>query len=190
MTNRPRLLALATAVPPHALSQQAVSDRARLIFGKACAADFERMAAVFGNAGIARRYSAVPVEWYERPHGWPERNALYLTHALELAAEAARKSLAIAGLEAAEIDAVVVVSTTGIATPSLDARLIDRIGLRSEVRRLPIFGLGCAGGKIQNFHQRIPWGPKSKSFSLRICFKVSKVTRHDADSSSKSHRPF
>jgi alkylresorcinol/alkylpyrone synthase len=148
VTNNPRLLALGTAVPPHALSQQAVSDRARLIFGKACPADFDRMAAVFGNAGIERRYSAVPVDWYERPHGWPERNALYLTHALDLAADAAQKSLAAARLEATEIDTVVVVSTTGIATPSLDARLIDRLGLRADVRRLPIFGLGCAGGVI------------------------------------------
>ena len=148
MTTQPRLLAIATAVPKHALGQSEVAQRARYVFGKAGVGDLDRMVAVFGNTGIDRRYSTVPVEWYERPHGWAERNALYLEHALALIDEAARKSLARAGLQPRDIDAVVTVSTTGIATPSLDAMLIGKLGLRSEVRRLPIFGLGCAGGVL------------------------------------------
>jgi alkylresorcinol/alkylpyrone synthase len=111
-------------------------------------ADLERMVAVFGNAGIDRRYSTVPVEWYEKPHGWTDRNNLYLEHALALIEEAARQALAEAGLKPEDIDQVVTVSTTGIATPSLDALLLNRLPLRSDVRRLPIFGLGCAGGVL------------------------------------------
>ncbi len=82
------------------------------------------------------------------PHGWVERNALYLDHAVRLLERAARAALARAGIAPPAVDAVVCVSTTGIATPSLDAVLIGRLGLEPDVRRLPIFGLGCAGGVI------------------------------------------
>jgi alkylresorcinol/alkylpyrone synthase len=145
---RPRLLSLATAVPKHVLGQETVSETARHIFGMAGVADLERMVAVFGNAGIDRRYSAVPVDWFEKPHGWTDRNNLYLEHALALIEEAARQALADAHLQPEDIDQIVAVSTTGIATPSLDALLLNRLPLRSDVRRLPIFGLGCAGGVL------------------------------------------
>jgi alkylresorcinol/alkylpyrone synthase len=144
----PRLLSLATAVPKHILGQETVSETARHIFGMAGVADLERMVAVFGNAGIDRRYSTVPVDWYEKPHGWTDRNNLYLEHALALIEEASRQALADSGLKPEDIDQVVTVSTTGIATPSLDALLLNRLPLRSDVRRLPIFGLGCAGGVL------------------------------------------
>jgi alkylresorcinol/alkylpyrone synthase len=146
--NMPHLLAVATAVPKHELGQREVAQRARNVFDAVGVADLDRMVAVFGNAGIDTRYSTVPVDWYDRPHGWTERNALYLEHALDLIEEAARKCLARAKLDAQDIDAVVTVSTTGIATPSLDAMLMGRLALRSETRRLPVFGLGCAGGVI------------------------------------------
>jgi alkylresorcinol/alkylpyrone synthase len=144
----PRLLSLATAVPKHILGQETVAETARHIFGMAGVADLDRMVAVFGNAGIERRYSTVPVDWYERPHGWTDRNSLYLENALALIDEAGRKALAAAHLEPRDIDTVVTVSTTGIATPSLDAMLFNRMGLRGDIKRLPIFGLGCAGGVL------------------------------------------
>jgi alkylresorcinol/alkylpyrone synthase len=107
-----------------------------------------RLLPMFGNTGIERRYSCVPIEWYEELHGWPERNGVYLESAVELLERATRDALQRAGRDAGEIDAVVAVSTTGIATPSLDALLMERLNLRRTVRRLPIFGLGCAGGTI------------------------------------------
>jgi alkylresorcinol/alkylpyrone synthase len=146
--NMPHLLAVATAVPKHELGQREVAQRARNVFDAVGVADLDRMVAVFGNAGIDMRYSTVPVDWYDRQHGWTERNALYLEHALDLIEEAARKCLARAKLDAQDIDAIVTVSTTGIATPSLDAMLMGRLALRPETRRLPVFGLGCAGGVI------------------------------------------
>ena len=144
----PRLLSLATAVPPYALGQADVAVRARNLFAEASAVDLERLMPVFANAGIDRRYSSVPLEWYEHSRGWPERNALYLESAVNLLDQAARDALALADLAPQDIDAVVVVSTTGVATPSLDAMLMGRLGLRRDVRRLPIFGLGCAGGVL------------------------------------------
>ena len=107
-----------------------------------------RLLPMFGNTGIERRYSCVPIEWYENLHEWPERNQVYLDSALDLLESATRRALERAQRSADEIDAIVTVSTTGIATPSLDALLMERMQLRRTVKRLPIFGLGCAGGAI------------------------------------------
>jgi alkylresorcinol/alkylpyrone synthase len=145
---QPRLLALATSVPPFRLAQTEIQSRAPGFFAGANALDIDRLLPVFANAGIDARYSCVPLEWYDRPHGWAERNTLYLENALDLLEKASRQALTQAGLEANQIDGVVVVSTTGIATPSLDAMLMGRLGLRADIRRLPVFGLGCAGGVL------------------------------------------
>jgi alkylresorcinol/alkylpyrone synthase len=142
----PRLLAVATAVPPYPLDQSDVIERVKLLFGRS--PELDRLLPVFLNTGIHRRYSCVPIEWYDRAHGWPERNRIYLDSALDLLEAATQQVLSRSGRHKDDIDSIVVVSTTGIATPSLDALLIERMGLRSTVQRLPIFGLGCAGGVL------------------------------------------
>ncbi|MBA3576758.1 MAG: type III polyketide synthase [Sphingomonas sp.] len=139
------LLSLATAVPPHLIRQEDAKALARNAFGGRRAL-FDRLSSVFDNAGIAQRHLVAPANWYEHPHGWTERNALYLEAAESLFEEAASRAIANAGLAPDEIDGVVTVSTTGIATPSLEARVAPRLGLRGDVRRVPVFGLGCAGG--------------------------------------------
>jgi alkylresorcinol/alkylpyrone synthase len=146
MSAVPRLLAVATAVPPYPLDQNDVIERVKMLFGRA--PDLERLLPVFLNTGIERRYSCVPIEWYDRAHGWPERNRIYLASALDLLEAATKQVLCSTGRDKGDIDGIVVVSTTGIATPSLDALLIERMGLRRTVQRLPIFGLGCAGGVL------------------------------------------
>jgi alkylresorcinol/alkylpyrone synthase len=138
-------LSLATAVPSEVIEQDYAKTTARRAFGGSKAL-FDRLAGVFDNAGIAQRNIVAPTEWYEQPHGWHDRNALYLQAAEQLFEQAARAAIAKAGLAPDQIDGVVTVSTTGIATPSLEARAGPRIGLRGDVRRVPLFGLGCAGG--------------------------------------------
>ena len=145
MSSHVRLRALSTAVPPCVLEQKDVKTRAANIFrGR----DIERMLPIFTNTGIERRYSCVPIDWYSEPHGWCDRTALYVENAIELLEKVTLACLADAGLAREDIDAIVVASTTGIATPSLDALLVERMGLRRDIKRLPIFGLGCAGGII------------------------------------------
>ena len=146
MSAAPRLLSVATAVPPYPLDQDDVIRRVKLLFGGA--AGLDRLLPVFTNTGIRTRYSCVPIEWYDRRHGWAERNRIYLAAALDLLEETTLRLLDRAAIARDAIDAIVVVSTTGVATPSLDALLIERMGLRADIRRLPIFGLGCAGGVL------------------------------------------
>ena len=139
------LLSLATAVPPQVVEQHEAKARAREAFGGKKAL-FDRLAGVFDNAGIARRHIVAPQDWYMASHGWHDRNELYLEAAQSLFIEAATAAIGQAGLDPDEIDGVVTVSTTGIATPSLVARVGPQLGLRDDVRRVPVFGLGCAGG--------------------------------------------
>ncbi|PZX47534.1 (2-(2,4-dihydroxy-6-methylphenyl)-2- oxoethyl)-4-hydroxy-2-pyrone synthase [Cereibacter changlensis] len=139
------LLSLATAVPPNRVSQRDAARAAQQGFA-ARYDDFERLAKVFESSGILTRNLARPVEWYLRPMGWEERNAAYTEVAMALFTEAAGRALEQAGLKASEIDTVVTVSSTGVATPSIDARVADAMGFRSDVERAPVFGLGCAGG--------------------------------------------
>ena len=139
------LLSLATAVPPHVMEQSDAKILARDAFGGKKAL-FDRLAGVFDNAGIAKRHLVAPPNWYAASHGWQDRNAVYLEAAESLFVEAARAAIEKADLRPEQIDGVVTVSTTGIATPSLDARASDKVGFRSDIRRVPVFGLGCAGG--------------------------------------------
>jgi alkylresorcinol/alkylpyrone synthase len=140
-----KLVSIATAVPPHVLDQRDAAAAAHQGFS-ARYSDFERLASVFTSSGIRRRYTVRPIEWYFEPLGWPERNKAYLDGACALFADAANKALKAAGLAGWDVDTVVTVSSTGIATPSLEARAAELVGLRSDVERVPVFGLGCAGG--------------------------------------------
>lgn len=139
------LMSLATAVPDNAVLQTEAEEIARRLFAGRFD-DFERLSAVFANTGIRSRRLAQPLDWYFEPRGWPERTAAYLEAAEALFLEAAGAALAAAGLTGGDVDTVVTVSSTGIATPSLDARVFGQMGFRPDISRAPVFGLGCAGG--------------------------------------------
>jgi alkylresorcinol/alkylpyrone synthase len=147
MAPTPHLRSLATAVPGHKLTQHAVKAAARDWFAN-FDGDLDTMLGVFDNAGIETRYSCVPLDWFARPEAWSERNRLYVEHGLALLEDAATRCLEEAGLTPRDVDALVTVSTSGIATPSLDARLMEQVPFRRDVHRLPVFGLGCAGGVL------------------------------------------
>lgn len=147
----PTILSIATAVPPFTLRQSDVAAMAPFLFDRA-RSNLEYLMPVFGNAGIDTRSSCMPIDWYRSPHGWAERNRLYIEHAVALLKQAATTALAQAGRRPEDIANVVTVSTTGIATPALDAILMNELGLSSQIRRLPVFGLGCAGGTLGLSH--------------------------------------
>lgn len=140
-----QLLSLATASPRNHLSQDDVVVLATRLFSDRFPA-FERMRPVFHNAGVRTRQVVMPIDWYLQPRSWPERSAVYQQAALELFCQATAAALDQAGVTGDAIDAIVTVSTTGISTPSLEARAMSRMGFRPDAIRVPVFGLGCAGG--------------------------------------------
>lgn len=135
---------IATALPEHAVTQAEVRAFARRRFADLPAID--RLLGAFDNTGIATRRLARPLSWYEQDHDFPAKNAVWHETALALANAATRRALARSGCAAGDVAALVFVSTTGIATPSLDGRLIQDLGLRRSTARVPLWGLGCAGG--------------------------------------------
>jgi alkylresorcinol/alkylpyrone synthase len=145
MNDTAALVSLATAVPPHQFHQKQILDAARGVMADRYP-EFETLSSLFANTGIHRRYGVKPMEWYLERRGWPERTQAFLEGAEALFVDVARKALTCAGLAAGDIDTVVTVCSTGIATPTLEARVATRMGFRSDVARVPVFGLGCAGG--------------------------------------------
>lgn len=142
-----RILSSAVAVPAERVEQARVKALCRDLAGGRPAL-FERMAPVFDNAGVAARRAAAPIGWYRAPGGWPERAARFEAAAPPLLIDAAQRALADADIAAAEIEHIVTIGTTGVATPSLEARIAGPLGLKATATRTPVFGLGCAGGVL------------------------------------------
>lgn len=145
MDANPKILSVASAVPPHRVGQAEVKEFARGMFGEVYR-DIGRLTPIFDNVHVENRHFCVPLEWFEEDHTFPEKNRLYVEQALELSEKAARRAMDRAGIEPGEIGAIFFFSTTGIATPSLDSKLIFSLGLSGHVRRIPIWGLGCSAG--------------------------------------------
>src|SRR6186713_1016265 len=123
----PKILALSSAIPPHRMDQAfARREMARICEGQP---HLERLIPVFDRTGVDTRHLVHEPEWYLESRSFEERNEEYAARALELAQKAVRSCL----------------TQTG-TTPSLDALLASCLGLRPDVRRSPLFGLGCAGG--------------------------------------------
>ena len=106
----------------------------------------ERLLPLFDRTGVETRYFVRPLEWLAEKRRFQCRNEVYATEGLDLVERAVRVCLERADVSPTDVDSVFLVTTTGLMTPSMDARLVGRLGLRPDVRRFPLFGLGCAGG--------------------------------------------
>jgi alkylresorcinol/alkylpyrone synthase len=143
---------------------------------------------LYANAEVATRHTALPVEEYAglAAPGAALANDRYIEEATALGERALRSSLASAGLEPAAVDLLIVTSVTGVAVPSLDARLIPRLGLRPDIKRLPVFGLGCVAGAagLARLHDYLlAWpGHVAALLSVELCTLTvprTKVTTAD-----------
>jgi len=135
------IASIATAVPPHKVSQATVTEGAMRVFPH-----LTGLAGLFANTGIESRYVCETPDWYLEDRGWEDRTASFQRHALALLEEVALKAVDAAGITFQDIGAIVVNTITGLAVPSLEARLVNRLPFSRQVERLPIFGLGCGGG--------------------------------------------
>ncbi len=135
------ILSVATANPSFQLNQGEAAERAREIFPH-----LRALWSLYNNTGIEVRYNCEPIDWYLKPHTWEERTASFHKHALDLLADVTLKATAAARVEPGAIDILVTNTVTGLAVPSLDAKLFNRLKLAPTIERLPIFGLGCGAG--------------------------------------------
>jgi alkylresorcinol/alkylpyrone synthase len=108
--------------------------------------DIDRLISVFDNSHVERRHISVPIEWLRSEHTFPERNEIFIKEAVALVKIAIKECLDNAGISAVEIDNIIFVTSTGIATPTIDAILFNELKLNSHIKRTPLWGLGCAGG--------------------------------------------
>ncbi|MBL8739336.1 MAG: type III polyketide synthase [Planctomycetes bacterium] len=140
-----KIAAVRTAFPPHWYDQATLTEAIVRIVG----ADerlAERIRSLHANCGIDGRYLTLPLERYAALTGFTEQNRAWIDGALALGEKVVRDALAAASVRADEVDAVIFSTVTGLASPSIDARLVTRLGLRHDVKRMPLFGLGCVAG--------------------------------------------
>jgi alkylresorcinol/alkylpyrone synthase len=140
-----KIIATALAAPPHKVTRDVAEEYARTHFGTHIR-DLEKYLPVFANTGIDSRHFCVPPEWFTSPKSFSEKNRTYVEWATRLGHQAGEACLAEAAISPTEIDNIIFVSTTGMATPTIDARLINSLKLRQDIRRTPVWGLGCVGG--------------------------------------------
>ncbi|OBB60643.1 stilbene synthase [Mycobacterium sp. 852013-51886_SCH5428379] len=144
-TERSRVLGVRSAFPAHRYEQAELTAKV----SELCGLDTEEHAMahrLHAKAGVDHRHTALPLADYADMRTLDRANDRYLDAALDLADSALRRALAATGLAPAQLDLLIVTSVTGVTVPSLDARLIPRLGLRPDIKRLPIFGLGCVAG--------------------------------------------
>jgi alkylresorcinol/alkylpyrone synthase len=135
----PRIAGTAVAFPGHRYDQDQVAAALTEVGGP----EFMRFAS---TAGVDTRSLALPLSRYPKLTGFTEANSAYVEVAVDLGERAVLSALDAAGLGPADVDVIVMVSSTGVAVPTIDARVASRIGLRPDVKRIPLFGLGCVAG--------------------------------------------
>lgn len=138
---------VASAFPEHVYDQEVIAAALKRHWGPRLSKP-ELLDRIHSRTRVKRRHLALGLADYPRLTTWGESNRAWMDAAQVLGERAIDAALARAGLDRADLDALYVVSVTGIASPSLDARLINRMRLRTDIKRTPIFGVGCAGGAI------------------------------------------
>ncbi|MFF9851125.1 type III polyketide synthase [Streptomyces litmocidini] len=176
-----RLLAVGTAFPPHRYMQHEITED--LVSGLPPGPDRELVRRLHAATGVESRHLALPLDRYRDLGAFGETNRLFVELATALGAEAVTRALRDAGVRPEDVDLVVSTTVTGIATPSLEARIAARIGLRPDVRRTPLFGLGCSAGaaglaRVHDFLDGRPGGT-----ALLLSTELCSLTLQRADTS-------
>jgi alkylresorcinol/alkylpyrone synthase len=141
----PRVLSVGCALPPHFADQETLIATFRSLWGQRHF-NLDRLERLHRSVRVGGRHLALPLADYERLTSFAQRNDAFIGAAVEVGEAALRKALQAARLDIDQIDHLYFVTVTGIATPSIDARLMNRLKLRPDVKRTPIFGLGCMAG--------------------------------------------
>ncbi len=173
-----QIIRLATAVPPHKVLQSDVRDLVRNLFSGEYKG-IDRLLPVFENTQIESRYFSKPLEWFATQQTFVDSSAAFVETALSLIIEASETLLSNTtidrnGINRNDIAMVIAVSTTGISTPSLDAKLIQALHLPNTTKRIPVWGLGCAGGvsglaRASELARTLPKGKFALMVGVELC---------------------
>jgi alkylresorcinol/alkylpyrone synthase len=171
-SSAPRIIGVGTALPPHYADQETLIAAFRAHWSGQHF-NVERLEELHRHAQVGGRYLALPIDAYLALQGFSERNDAWIRVAKEIGEQAVRAAAGRAGVAMREIDHLFLVTVTGVATPSIDAMLVNRLKLRSDVKRTPIFGLGCVAGaaglaRASDFLRGFP-GQTAVVLSVELC---------------------
>ncbi|MGF0175774.1 type III polyketide synthase [Streptomyces sp. Marseille-Q5077] len=176
-----RIAAVHGALAPHRRPQSEITD----MVARTClpeGSDRRVLDRLHRSTKVSSRHMTLPLERYGELDGFGTSNDVFIAAATDLGAKAVRGALHMAGLTAVDVDLLIFTSVTGIATPSIDARLAGRLGLRPDVKRLPLFGLGCAGGAagLARMHDYLLGRPGQVAVLLSVELCSLTFQRNDA----------
>lgn len=141
-----QILSVRGVLPEHHYTQAQITDAFVDVIATGGGLEEGVLRRFHRNAGVEQRSLALPLEDYAELKDFTRANDLFITHAVDLGSRALVAALEAAGLTAADVDLVVCATVTGIAVPTLEARIAAQIGMRQDVKRMPLVGLGCVAG--------------------------------------------
>jgi alkylresorcinol/alkylpyrone synthase len=165
----PAIISVSEVIPPFEIKQERVTEFARELFADTYK-DIERLLTAFQNGQIEKRHFVKDIDWFQEDHSFAEKNLAYIESAVDLGKKAVENCLNNGNflkekIPYEEIDAIFFISSTGIATPSIEARIMNLLPFQQHTKRVPIWGLGCAGGAAG----------LSRAFEYCLAFPKAKV---------------